>query len=579
MAFSTRTSWPSPDGAGQSPRWLVLICLVLVFSALLVPRLLDLGRFATPDEHLWLDRSANFYTALTHRDFASTYQKEHPGVTVMWAGTLGFLVSYPEYRGSGLGQVDSPQLDYYLRKVVEIPPLSILVWGRFFIALFISLSLALAYLYAWRLLGFWAALLGFLLLAFEPMHLGLSRILHLDGLLSSLVLLSILALAYHMQYRDWLSLLVSGAAAGLSWLTKSPGFFLIPIAGLLGLFNLWRLRRPAPGSSLFTEFWKHVRMGLVWALVACLVFVALWPAMWVQPVKSVTNVFSKAQHYAEEGHESAIFFNGTISEDGRLGIQYFYFYPLTYVWRATPPVLIGLLLGLLAYFATRRKRGSGQIAFLPPGATIAVVGLLITVIVFTVGFTIGAKKFDRYLLPVYPPLDLLAALGWVWLGNVLQGRFGSNLARWVLPLGAGLVLVSHFLFTMIGNYPYYLTYYNPLLGGPQAAEKVLQIGWGEGLDEAARYLNAKPGSEFFHVMSWYSLGSFSYFSDSHVRYLGSRAKDSKMEDLLSSDYVVIYVHEWQRDTPTNVVEYLRDKTPEYIVKLNGLEYAWIYKIR
>ena len=113
-----------------------LICLVLVFSALLVPRLLDLGRFATPDEHLWLDRSANFYTALTHRDFASTYQKEHPGVTVMWAGTLGFLVSYPEYRGSGLGQVDSPQLDYYLRKVVEIPPLSILVWGRFFIALF-----------------------------------------------------------------------------------------------------------------------------------------------------------------------------------------------------------------------------------------------------------------------------------------------------------------------------------------------------------------------------------------------------------------------------------------------------------
>jgi hypothetical protein len=103
--------------------------VVVLFIALatLLPRAVGLDRFATPDEHLWLYRSANFYYALGQRDFASTYQKEHPGVTTMWAGMAGFLTRFPGYRGSGLGQIDSPQLDYYLRKIALVPPLEILV--------------------------------------------------------------------------------------------------------------------------------------------------------------------------------------------------------------------------------------------------------------------------------------------------------------------------------------------------------------------------------------------------------------------------------------------------------------------
>ena len=49
-----------------------------------------------------------------------------------------------------------------------------------------------------RLLGFWAALCGFVLMAFDPFHLAHSRLLHLDGLVSSFMLLAVIAFVSHL---------------------------------------------------------------------------------------------------------------------------------------------------------------------------------------------------------------------------------------------------------------------------------------------------------------------------------------------------------------------------------------------
>ena len=73
------------------------VVIFLLFLAVWLPRVLDLDAFVTPDERLWLYRSANFYQAISRGDFAHTFQKEHPGVTVTWAGTLGFLQLLPGY--------------------------------------------------------------------------------------------------------------------------------------------------------------------------------------------------------------------------------------------------------------------------------------------------------------------------------------------------------------------------------------------------------------------------------------------------------------------------------------------------
>jgi len=45
------------------------------------------------------------------------------------------------------------------------------------------------------------------------------------------------------------------------------------------------------------------------------------------------------------------------------------------------------------------------------------------------------------------------------------------------------------------TFPYFFSYYNPLAGGSSRAPQVMMIGWGEGMDQAARYLNQKPDAE------------------------------------------------------------------------------------
>lgn len=60
----------------------------LLALAYLLIRLLEIDRFVTSDEPLWLGRSANFLTALLNSDPAGTFQFAHPGVMTMWSGAL-----------------------------------------------------------------------------------------------------------------------------------------------------------------------------------------------------------------------------------------------------------------------------------------------------------------------------------------------------------------------------------------------------------------------------------------------------------------------------------------------------------
>lgn len=550
--------------------WVEGLALLMVIICILTPRSVALGQFVTPDEHLWVTRSANFYFALGQRDFASTYQKPHPGVTIMWAGVASFLARYPQYRGSGLGQVDPNQFNYYISNREDITPLDILVTARVFIVLLHTALLTLSYLYAKRLAGRLPALIGILLVAFDPFHIGLNRIMHLDGLVGNLMFLSLLAFISFWQYRRRIDLLTSGMAAGLGWLTKSPALFTIPIIGIFVLLAAWKKVIPRRNYLDFRQIWPSLSPMIGWGMLGALTFTLFWPAMWVAPLQTLGSVIGKAGQLAEAGHLDALYFNGQVFDNGKLGFD---FYPVAYLWRTTPVVLAGLLAGLVFFWRKRKP-------FDEPAARLLMLGLLIMAVFFTLGMTAAAKKFDRYLLPIFAPLDLAAGLGWAAVGYWLNERKQLN----AIPRAGAILLVCLLgiqAYSALQTYPYYLSYYNPLLGGSRKAPAVMQIGWGEGIDQAARYLNQKPGAESLHVSSWYSAGSFSYFFNGHTRFIGyqSDLTQPEMENFLTSDYAVIYIHQWQRGIPKPILDYVSRLTPEHAIWINGLEYVRIYKIR
>ncbi len=560
---------------------LTLLAVVLV---LWLTRGAALDRYVTIDESKWVIRSGNFYHALATGQLEYTFQRAHPGVTVMWAGAAGYLLRFPEYASEVPGQFEriNSALDDFLRANGH-EPLEILVAGRAVVLLINTLVLGGAFLFARRLLSYWPALVGTALILFDPFAAAHSRFLHPDSLLSGFMLLSLLAfLDFLLRGRKPLPLVISGVAAGLALLTKTPAIFLLPLVGLCSLLvtlsEFYGARQAVePKSVTSWPGWLRRLFAplLGWLAIAALLCLLLWPSLWVQPVETFARMLDVNAEYAEDGHTSPTFFDGEIllGDPGPL------FYPRTYLWRSTPTTLLGLLLVLVATAARwplLRERRVRLVALL----------LGLHAIFFVIFMNLGAKKFDRYLLPVYMPLDLLAGIGWAsaafWILN-----FGWRNAAWqtmLLPKSkirnlnwvAVLLIIPIALqaFPSLATFPYYLSYYNPLLGGAARAPDVMQIGWGEGLDQAARYLNEELDEatrDEATVASWYLLGPFNYI------YSGRAENISRF---WQADYSVLYRQQQQRLRPSRrFVAHFEEMTPLQTFTLNGIDYASLYDTR
>jgi 4-amino-4-deoxy-L-arabinose transferase-like glycosyltransferase len=265
---------------------------------------------------------------------------------------------------------------------------------------------------------------------------------------------------------------------------------------------------------------------------------------------------------AEGEYSGPIFFNGVVYPDGELGATGWIFYPLVFLWRSTPLVLIGLVLAVLAFFS--RQLPSHQ-------RTIALV--FVFSLAFILFMTIAGKKFDRYLLPALLPLILIAGWGWAQLAARLQWLQRS---AWRAPAFLGAIAALQ-LASALPTFPYYLSYYNPLLGGSARASQTMMIGWGEGLDQAADYLNHQPDVQPGDAAAWYSV-SFNLLTSAAADDIPIKLSltQAELDALLAKEYLVIYVHQWQRGTPQNLLDALADLEPEHRVVINGIEYVRVY---
>ena len=556
-----------PPAAGArrtlNPTQRTLLAALLMAALIWLPRGLALDRFVTADEHAWLARSANFYRALTHGDFAAAFQRHHPGVTVTWAGLAGFLTAYPSYAQDAPGYFGwlTEEIEPFLRSQ-GYDPVELLAAGRAFVVLSITISLTLAFVLAVRLFGLWPAAAGFVLIAFSPFHIAHSRLLHLDGMVSSFMFLALMAFLVYLQERRLYALILSAAAAGLAWLTRSPALFLLPFMAALAL-GAWAFplghSTAASRNRSRSSLGRPAGMTALWALFAVVTFVLLWPAMWVDPLGSLRQVIDAAGEYAVEGHLKPTFYAGEVYA----GDPGFSFYPVTYLWRTTPVVLLGLALALVAYAARRPP-------FDRPAPRFAAATLALYAVGFLLFMNLGAKKFDRYLLPSYLPLALIAGGGIVALGTWLSERRRARFSRRAqLALLALLLVVQAAL--ALAAFPYYLSYYNPLLGGAARAPQTMMIGWGEGADEAARFLNTLPDADRLIVASGYTNGPFSYFF---------RGKTVPITFWHEADYAIVYAQDWQRQLPSRrAVAHFSRYQPVHVIQIDGLDYAHIYELR
>jgi len=543
-------------------RWSRLGAPAGLFLLALAVRLPALGRFLTPDEFLWIDRSRNFLAGLLNPAYlcsspvdvaglqqavglSCTLRTGHPGVTTMWTGSLGLLLHY-----LASGQPGS-LFDFVADQRTNPLDAALIVPERLPSVVLLSLWVGLVYWLVSRLLDSRpVALVAGLLVALDPFQIALSRVIHHDALATAFMTVSLLtALMYWGRQRSRWWLVVSGTAGGLAFLSKSSSLFLNPFIALIGVWALvagWRR-----GEGLAWRVAATLGDGLLWFGCAAAVFFVVWPAMWVIPQEAVGTVFSTGFKYASGGHAKGDYFLGDVSSDpGPL------FYPVSWLLRSTPLVWAGLAaLGYAAWKGWRARRQAVQAATGWPA-----LGLLAGYAILFVAFmTLGEKKQDRYILPVYPALSILAAVGLVQWVNL---RHRLLLAVVFLVQGA----------LVVASYPYFFTYYNPLLGGIQSAEHTLTVGWGEGMDLAADYLNRKPDADRLQVSAWYQSTFAPFFKGTAVSYAKEKGK------ALSGDYVVFYINQLQRRFPDDeLFRYFESRyQPEAVIPLRGVDYVVIY---
>lgn len=540
-----RTDRRAPRGLWR--RWAILAALTGLALAVRLPRL---DAFITPDEMKWVCRSANFYRGLTRGDLTQTFQTGHPGVITMWLG-----VPFGEIA------LDTPWLDQCVRPNLsdliqesepEVPEelAAFLFKARRGTAILASLLLALAVWLLARLFDWRLATLTGVLLALEPFLLAHSRFLHLDAIVTSLLFPSVLALLVGLEKGQRRYLLLSGALLGLAMLNKSPAMFGMGFAGLLTLgYGLWQ-KRP---------FVWMLRQGLTWLLPSIAVYVLLWPAMWVQPLQTLESVFGTAFFYASRPHDNSNYFLGAPRPDPGPA-----FYPLALAFRLTPWAALGALAGLVWWL---RRPAQRHLHCSMQRRTLSALGLF--VLLYGLFMTLGQKKFDRYLLPVFPFVLTWAAFG-------LQETFQA-ISKWLrlrraeaIASGAALAVVLGLGLSTQREAPYFLTYYSPLLGGRQQAVETLLVGWGEGLDQAGAYLNQLPASEQGVAVSR-SLAGFAPY------YRGPALHQTRY-DPATTQYVVLYLNEIQRRLEPALMErYYDSAVPLHVVRVKGIDYVWLYE--
>ena len=524
---------------------------IFIFLLAFLPRAI----YPVSRSMLWYYRAIRFSDALLARDWAGTHQSYHPGVTTTWLSGIGIKL-FAWQRGIGSAQL--------MRQEPTQPGTvnSAVAAGVVPLALGIACCILLSYFLLKRITEGNVALIGSCLLALDPFHLTSSKVLHVDAMLATVMFVSVLFLLNYVYGAKRIDLLLSGLFAGLAFLSKSPSFFLFPYAALV--VGVGWIAHLGPDFRVVTgrrgrvqRLWREARALLVWSSVAVVVFVLLWPAMWVEPLDVLSRMVRRVFFHVEASHFNPVFFNGGITYDDP-GLL---FYLATILWKTTLITLpMACVAVVFAAWRTRQVRVSGM------------MWLLVAYVVFFV-FQMGLseRKELRYLLPVFPALDVLAAFGLAESVQVI-GRM-RLLRKWRrLPTALSVLALVLQVGAVLRHHPYYGAHHNVLLGGSKVAQHVLPLqDQGEGLDLAAQYLNALPRAQQSRVLI-HPLGAEIFERD----FMGFTTpfRDAWI------NYRIYYVNQVMRRLDSEDWEDAwnddKQNTPLWSVALDGVTYVWVY---
>jgi 4-amino-4-deoxy-L-arabinose transferase-like glycosyltransferase len=546
----------------HGPLAAVLLLTVLV-------RVLQLDLFYGRDELTIWRWSDEFFVSLWHGDLANlVLDSDYPGITIYW------LQSFYNYLKYGFLWFTSGQVPTLEAIVDEPHSLPYLAERRLVMGLATTAQILGIYALAARAYNRRLALLMAFLIALDPFLLAESRVLRAEALAAGFMILSMMSWLVYLKEGNWGYLALSGVLAGWAILTKVSSGFLVPVIGLLFLFDVVLSRK----GTWWMRIKLNAKRGVIWGGLAVVTFWVSWPTLWVNPSPPLETIFVRSIAQASQAStwSGDVFFTGRLipNDPGLL------FYPVAIAFRSTPLIWLGVGVALILFLrgllqigrpAESRVAGASTDEDGPWSVVNLGVWFVYSGVIF-VGLSLTLSKVDRYLLPIFPALSILAALGLGWIFDWI-GRKTSN-SRWIENGGVLSICVGQLALTLI-SYPYFYSYWNPLLGGGAAAVRTLPVGSGEGLDKALEVVNQQPDAERLTLIC----GASRAWCEG--KFVGTTWSYEVLNssEWMQADYVLPYINWSQRQMyPQGVLDYLSRQQPVYQAELGGATYAWLYRV-
>ncbi|EKD58402.1 MAG: hypothetical protein ACD_56C00136G0002 [uncultured bacterium] len=264
---------------------------VIIFSFLLISvmsffafGLFHLAQFETTDEHLWkYGRIKQYWQAIGNQNWEKTYINDKPGVTVALISGLG-LLKYPDPEKNQTIVVNDPGMAGVFEKYDTIKLEKINLAFRLPILLFSTLSLLLFFwLFHKTFNSLWKSLAATMLIAFNPILLGISQIINPDSFFWIFGGLSMLSYLAFLNAKQKKFLILCGILTGFALLSKYTAFMLFLFYALAEISKII-FQEPSEAEKIDWRKLESIAFNILTTFaISISVFSLLLPAVFIHP--------------------------------------------------------------------------------------------------------------------------------------------------------------------------------------------------------------------------------------------------------------------------------------------------------
>jgi 4-amino-4-deoxy-L-arabinose transferase-like glycosyltransferase len=350
-----------------------------------------------------------------------------------------------------------------------------------------------------------AALLALFFYCLDPNIIAHGRYATTDLIATLFIFLTCVAWAEFLTHGNRRTLVLSGTLLGLALAAKYPCLLLVPLLAVLSAVHRWGRWRQSWRADVGS-------LGVAYAIAALILltfYAPAWETMEWQPLSNTTlqptfagRVFGETLevplHPYLVGLWHMIRINSRGLQSYLLGelspFGWWYYFPVAFAVKT--PLAVLLLLGFATWWVATHGVRFDLIALLLPAA-------LYFAWVMTSHIDLGV----RHILPVYPAVFILIGVA------SAQALAAWPPSRWLIAAAVAIQLLE-----FVHAYPYYVSFFNLGVGGPDRGEYYLldsNLDWGQDAKRLAAYLQSHGIKE----------ACVSYFGQADLSYYGIKATE------------------------------------------------------